>query len=119
MNIKFANATNDSIIIIDGDTCLSMGYPVITRYKEMVDKWIEDGNEIQPYEDPVDYMELMRKERNQLLLESDWTQLADSPLSTEDKESWSTYRQSLRDMPQNNNPSNKTEYDNLTWPTKP
>ena len=38
-------------------------------------------------------------ERNKLLSESDWTQLPDSPLSTEKKAEWATYRQALRDMP--------------------
>ena len=38
-------------------------------------------------------------ERNQLLSESDWTQLPDSPLTTEKKTEWATYRQQLRDMP--------------------
>lgn len=38
--------------------------------------------------------------RNFLLQDSDWTQSADSPLSTDEKELWKTYRQKLRDMPQ-------------------
>ena len=39
-----------------------------------------------------------RAERDKLLAESDWTQMNDSPLSNEDKTSWATYRQSLRDI---------------------
>ena len=39
-----------------------------------------------------------RAKRNQLLADSDWTQMNDSPLSNEDKTSWATYRQSLRDI---------------------
>lgn len=39
------------------------------------------------------------QERNRLLKDSDWTQLPDSPLSTEKKTEWATYRQVLRDMP--------------------
>ena len=39
-----------------------------------------------------------RAERNKLLTDSDWTQMNDSPLSNEDKTSWATYRQSLRDI---------------------
>ena len=35
--------------------------------------------------------------RNELLAKSDWTQLPDSPA---DKEAWATYRQSLRDLPE-------------------
>jgi hypothetical protein len=35
--------------------------------------------------------------RNNALVETDWTQLADVNLSTKDQESWNTYRQELRD----------------------
>jgi hypothetical protein len=36
----------------------------------------------------------VRSQRNQLLSESDWTQVADAPV---DKAAWATYRQALRD----------------------
>jgi len=39
----------------------------------------------------------VRDERNRLLSESDWTQLADAPV---DGAIWASYRQSLRDLPQ-------------------
>jgi hypothetical protein len=42
------------------------------------------------------YAEVMRAVRNQLLAQSDWTQLADAPT---DKTAWATYRQALRDFP--------------------
>lgn len=35
-----------------------------------------------------------------LLQSSDWTQSPDSPLSAESKQAWATYRQALRDLPQ-------------------
>jgi hypothetical protein len=38
----------------------------------------------------------IKKERNDLLLESDWTQLPDVNLSN--KEEWKTYRQKLREI---------------------
>jgi hypothetical protein len=37
----------------------------------------------------------VRNQRNQLLKDSDWTQVADAPV---DKEAWVTYRQELRDI---------------------
>lgn len=40
----------------------------------------------------------VRRQRNYLLAVSDWTQLADSPLSAEEKQEWKVYRQSLRDL---------------------
>jgi hypothetical protein len=39
--------------------------------------------------------ENVRSFRNQKLSESDWTQVADSPV---DKQAWATYRQALRDI---------------------
>lgn len=40
----------------------------------------------------------LRTERNARLAASDWTQLPDSPLTDEQKQAWSEYRQALRDM---------------------
>jgi hypothetical protein len=42
------------------------------------------------------YLEVMRAVRNQLLAQSDWTQLPDAQC---DKAAWATYRQALRDFP--------------------
>lgn len=46
--------------------------------------------------------EPIRKERNQLLADTDYITMADrwSTLSDEEKQAWSTYRQALRDIPQ-------------------
>lgn len=38
----------------------------------------------------------VRSERNKKLTESDWTQLADSPVA--DRAAWAAYRQALRDL---------------------
>ena len=56
----------------------------------------------------------VRSQRNQLLSESDWTQIPDSPLSDSNKTAWATYRQALRDIT-----DNATSLDDVTWPTKP
>jgi hypothetical protein len=40
----------------------------------------------------------IRVERNNLLKQSDWTQLPDSPLAQEEKTAWKNYRQQLRDL---------------------
>ena len=37
--------------------------------------------------------------RDNLLRKCDWTQVADSPLSVEEKATWAVYRQALRDVP--------------------
>tara|TARA_B100000900_G_C20353787_1_gene623410 strand:- start:317 stop:559 length:243 start_codon:yes stop_codon:yes gene_type:complete len=41
----------------------------------------------------------IRKTRNELLAECDWTLLPSSPLSAEKQNEWKVYRQALRDMP--------------------
>jgi len=42
----------------------------------------------------------LRAERNKRLSACDWTQMADSPLSTQQKETWQTYRTDLRNLPE-------------------
>ena len=40
---------------------------------------------------------LVRRERDRLLADSDWTQVADAPVN---QQAWAVYRQALRDIPQ-------------------
>lgn len=55
--------------------------------------------------------EKVRQERDKLLAETDWTQVADAPV---DQAAWAAYRQALRDIPQQAGfPTD------ITWPTKP
>lgn len=55
----------------------------------------------------------IREKRNSLLLNCDWTQLSDSPLSVEKREEWVTYRQELRDI------TNYPSPDSIIWPSEP
>jgi|11_taG_2_1085331.scaffolds.fasta_scaffold20873_2 hypothetical protein len=57
-----------------------------------------------------------RDTRNQLLSDSDWTQLPDSALTDEAKALWVTYRSALRDLTAHENWPNLEDAD---WPTKP
>ena len=54
--------------------------------------------------------------KNQLLADSDWTQMNDSPLTDEVKTSWATYRTALRDLTTHENWPNLEDAD---WPTEP
>lgn len=56
---------------------------------------------------------MLRAQRDRLLLESDWTQLQDSPLTDAQRQSWATYRQSLRDLPAT------VDINNIVYPEKP
>jgi hypothetical protein len=53
----------------------------------------------------------IRKKRNQLLADCDWTRLDDVQC---DKQAWAAYRQLLRDLP-----STVTDPTNVTWPVPP
>lgn len=46
-------------------------------------------------------LSFVRRERDRLLTESDWTQLPSSNLSDSKKAEWESYRQTLRDLPAN------------------
>jgi len=61
--------------------------------------------------------EEIRQERDMLLFKSDWTQVADSPLTETQITSWATYRQDLRDVPSLNTGAN--HLDQVAWPTPP
>lgn len=64
-------------------------------------------------QDDVD-MQSLRSQRDKWLIQCDWTQAADSPLSDAKKAEWATYRQQLRDLP-----ANTSDPANPTWPTPP
>jgi hypothetical protein len=42
----------------------------------------------------------LRRERDELLMKSDWTQLSNSNLTEAKAAEWETYRQALRDLPE-------------------
>jgi hypothetical protein len=65
----------------------------------------------------ADEWERIRTERNRLLADCDWTQSADSPLSSSKKTEWGTYRTSLRNLPAEQ--SSKTTYADIEWPATP
>jgi len=54
----------------------------------------------------------IRNQRQPLLNSSDWTQTTD--YNGSNKAAWATYRQALRDIPQN-----QTDPNNIVWPTLP
>ena len=62
-------------------------------------------------------MRLLREERNQKLLETDWWVMPDRTASQEQKD----YRQALRDLPSTAEPQldENGQLTNVTWPTKP
>lgn len=64
--------------------------------------------------DPVAAMQALRRRRDHRLAASDWTQLADAPLSPESRAAWAVYRQALRALP-----DNTPDPANPVWPAAP
>lgn len=60
-----------------------------------------------------DKWKIIRKERDRLLSETDWITNRAYDRGETVPSSWATYRQSLRDITTQSDPSN------ITWPTKP
>lgn len=88
-------------------------------------KWTDVWIELPKYDNPTQQAEWVaqcielkwdkiRTQRNQLLWETDYTQLPDTPISTEKKTEYTTYRQQLRDLPQQT-----SSPDDIVWPTRP
>ncbi len=65
---------------------------------------------------PIRIAEAHRKQRNNLLTDTDWTQIPDNPLPDEAKALWVVYRDALRDITSH---ANWPHLDEADWPTKP
>lgn len=96
------------------DILLEEGESIIEGHYDRATQKIVDGAAVSY---TPDFWPRVRRKRNLLLTESDWTQVADSPLTNSKKAEWATYRQTLRDLPSTQ--SSVTDIDNITWPTEP
>lgn len=109
MNITNAQYTVEGSItaLVDG---VQMSIPADAgnrHYREL----LEQGIEIAPYVEPAPTADQVRAERDRLLAESDWTQVADAPV---DQAAWATYRQALRDVPE------QVGFpESVVWPERP
>lgn len=56
----------------------------------------------------------IRSKRDRLISSTDWTQMTDTPLTAEQKSTFATYRQALRDLPQSTG-----DPDKIVWPEMP
>jgi len=100
-----ANQTFDTdVVTVEEDRVL-----LVHRARDMTAQEIADRDESN--------MAMLREERNQKLLDSDWTQAPDhsSPLTDVKKAEWTTYRQSLRNLPATVDISLWPD----VWPTEP
>ena len=82
---------------------------------QIVDK---DPEPDETNESKIEYVsDYLRGERALRLKATDWTQMPDSPLSTDKKTEFSTYRQALRDLPASH--TTTLDVDDIVWPTEP
>ena len=76
------------------------------------------SNELSGWEfNREDLLNDIRVERNRKLSLTDWTQVADSPLTEEQRIEWKNYRQSLRDV--TDNLGAILSVAEVNWPTTP
>lgn len=87
------------------------GYSQIPEKPGELFKFDFESREWLPIMTPTRQWDVVRKERGNRLIASDWTQLPDVPLAT--KEVWASYRQALRDITEQPDPFN------ITWPAVP
>lgn len=59
---------------------------------------------------------LIRSARTALLSGCDWTQTIDAQLTPEQQQAWATYRQALRDIPDD---QPNVRFDDVIWPEPP
>jgi len=104
------NQTTEEVLQALGATVLLEGPQVSpTRYQtafrdgveEIDGKWytkysVSDMDDEAKTAKDAEQARLVRQNRDQKLKDSDWTQVADAPVSKED---WAAYRQALRDLP--------------------
>ena len=105
----------ESEIYIDDKHAWIEGYYIPEQYK------VIDGvaqSYTRPYEAGTNEV-IIRQRRNELLENSDWTQVPDSPLTDAKKAEWVTYRQQLRDMMSSYTDSESNTIQNITFPTPP
>ncbi len=57
---------------------------------------------------------MVRADRDSLLRDTDWTQIADATLGSHTAEEWAAYRQELRDLP-----AGFSKVSEVVWPTPP
>lgn len=82
---------------------------------DAIDAWdeYEEIKRFIPYEGDK-LKEMIRKKRDALLEQTDWTQVLDAPIDTSTRNAYRKYRQMLRDLPaQDGFP------DEITWPELP
>ena len=95
----YVDVSNQQIIEISPKPNTWSNFDFVTK------QWVADSNEASKQ---------IIKKRDELLYKTDWTQIPNNPLTAEQQAAWATYRQQLRDIPQ------QSEYPlNVIFPVAP
>jgi len=105
--VRFVPAEKTDNDIVTGQSFVIEGNEVV-QYEQIREKTYSELEQ-----ETNNMWENVRNERNELLVQCDWTQISDSPLILEKKNEWKIYRQELRDITLQENSFS------ITWPDKP
>lgn len=111
----FLNLNNPSAYYLDVDGVSLVSIPAKPNEYDIFDyetkQWVDPRTPEQQYQDAVD---IVIPQRNELLYQSDWTQIPNNPLTAEKQQEWAAYRQELRDI------TMQSGYPfTVIWPTPP
>lgn len=102
------NLINDKCVVVPVDCGVDYQLTKASRNADGTISMVPDPEKVE-----AAFWDATRQERDTLLKNCDWTQLADAPLTSEKKALWSVYRQNLRDVP------SQQTYPTITWPDPP
>ena len=108
-DIQFIDLSTGNFKVEVPDDFEMFGY--ITTYVDGEVVQVEEDLSLLPGKEEAD-LDNLRRERNNLLKETDWTQFPDIPEAT--RNAWQPYRQALRDITNTYSSPN-----DVVWPTKP
>ena len=128
----FPNSSLPAVLTVEDfdalgvDLVLEGVYPTATQFQvvcrngveEIEGEWFAKYSVVDMEQEAIDALterqwSAIRQQRNAKLVNSDWTQIDDTPLTNTDKQLWATYRQALRDITTQDDPFS------IDWPVSP
>ena len=108
----YANGHSGDICEI-GDDYIVLDKTLIRGITNMAEIQLTDDSDGAEIEAAV--LAGLRKRRDALLAECDWTQIQDVPMEDAQRQAWAAYRQALRDLPE----TATLSPGGIVWPDKP
>jgi hypothetical protein len=101
----------ENLTIVEIDFEIGNAPTEYSQFQLSTKTWVDTRTDQQKYDDAAS---AVIQQRNDLLYQSDWTQIPNNPLSPAQQDQWAAYRQQLRDV------TSQSGYPfNVVWPTKP